>query len=344
MALSARRGATSRCPATATRPHLLLDRAPAHRPALAQAPADRPRRAGSRSGTMSRPVGRRSLVELDLPVPAREGDAVVEVADVRLDRLAARPCGRSARGRCGPAGRRTSAPANAPPKRVLTSVMPRPISGSRNACTVHGPRTPSASPTARPSSISSGSAMTVPLIDSPPRDSIIVRGIAFRQRPSRSHEQVDRELRAAHQPLDHHRLLDVADEEVLLLAVGGRVDRARARALARLDHHRVGSRAPPRAGTSAGSAARGRAAARASRTCRTSPARPRRSGRTPAGRRAARTSRSRSVSGTTAPRVVARDELLQERHVAGVVDPRRDDARRRPRSAPARAGSGRPRS
>ena len=74
----------------------------------------------------------------------------------------------------------------APPKRVLTSVMPSPISRSRKACTVHGPRTGSASPTARPSSTSSGSGITVPLIDSPPRDSIMVLGIAFRQRPSRS--------------------------------------------------------------------------------------------------------------------------------------------------------------
>ncbi len=58
--------------------------------------------------------------------------------------------------------------------------------GVRGPCTVHGPRTPMASPTRRPRSMSSSSWMTVPLIDSPPRDSIIVRGIAFRQRPSRS--------------------------------------------------------------------------------------------------------------------------------------------------------------
>ena len=75
---------------------------------------------------------------------------------------------------------------NAPPKRVLTSVMPRPIDRSRNTCTVHGPRTPSASTTRRPRAVSSPSSITVPLIDSPPRDSIIVRGIAFRQRPSKS--------------------------------------------------------------------------------------------------------------------------------------------------------------
>src|SRR5437870_3499044 len=37
-----------------------------------------------------------------------------------------------------------------------------------------------------PDSISSASLIVIPLIDSPPLDSIIVRGIAFRQRESRS--------------------------------------------------------------------------------------------------------------------------------------------------------------
>src|SRR5437763_1255825 len=58
--------------------------------------------------------------------------------------------------------------------------------GSRKTCTVQGPRTGSVSPTRRPSSISSSSRVTVPLIDSPPRDSSIDRGTALRQRPSRS--------------------------------------------------------------------------------------------------------------------------------------------------------------
>ena len=78
---------------------------------------------------------------------------------------------------------------NAPPNRVLTSVIPRPISRSRKTWTVQGPRTPSFSTTVRPSSTRSPSSITVPLIDSPPRDSIIVRGIAFRHRPCRSDKQ-----------------------------------------------------------------------------------------------------------------------------------------------------------
>ena len=42
------------------------------------------------------------------------------------------------------------------------------------------------SETTRAKSISSGSLIVIPLIDSPPFDSIIVRGTAARQRPSRS--------------------------------------------------------------------------------------------------------------------------------------------------------------
>ena len=64
--------------------------------------------------------------------------------------------------------------------------MPSPSSRSRKTWTVHGPRTPSASTTRRPKALSSGWSITSPLIDSPPRDSIIVRGIAFRQRPPKS--------------------------------------------------------------------------------------------------------------------------------------------------------------
>ena len=49
-----------------------------------------------------------------------------------------------------------------------------------------GPQIGSVSATSRPNSISSSSLIDVPLIDSPPFDSIIVRGIAPRQRPSKS--------------------------------------------------------------------------------------------------------------------------------------------------------------
>jgi hypothetical protein len=45
---------------------------------------------------------------------------------------------------------------------------------------------PSASEVTRPNSIKSGSLIVIPLIDSPPFDSIIVRGTAATQRPSRS--------------------------------------------------------------------------------------------------------------------------------------------------------------
>ena len=54
------------------------------------------------------------------------------------------------------------------------------------ALDVRGPQIGSASATRRPCSISSQSLIVMPLIDSPPFDSIIVRGIAFRQRPSKS--------------------------------------------------------------------------------------------------------------------------------------------------------------
>ncbi len=102
----------------------------------------------------------------------------------------------------------------------------------------------------RPSSISSGSRIAAPLIDSPPRDSSIVRGIAFRQCPSGSPRQ---SIESSGPPIARctitgsprrtpavvlHRY--VAHEEVLLRAVARQVDRARPRAAAWLDHHRVG--------------------------------------------------------------------------------------------------------
>ncbi len=52
---------------------------------------------------------------------------------------------------------------------------------------VPGPRIGSASATRQPKATSSGSSSVLPLIDSPPFDSIIERGIAEMQRPSRSH-------------------------------------------------------------------------------------------------------------------------------------------------------------
>jgi len=60
--------------------------------------------------------------------------------------------------------------------------------------------------------------------------------------PVEVREQIDRELGPVHQPLHHDRLVDVAAEERGLLGVARGVDRARARATARLDHHRVGRR------------------------------------------------------------------------------------------------------
>ena len=176
-------------------PARALRRRPAQRAAQAptsfvRAVRSAQRGAGGPGGSMmSRPVGRMRLVELELPVVPGERHAGAVLADVRLDRARRAPSGRSARGRCGPGSAAYIGAGNAPPKRVLTSVMPSPISRSRNACTVHGPRTPSASTTRRPRSTSSGSSSTVPLIDSPPRDSSIERGIAFRQRPSVSLRQ-----------------------------------------------------------------------------------------------------------------------------------------------------------
>ena len=61
-----------------------------------------------------------------------------------------------------------------------------------------GPEIGSVSETSRPNSISSASSLIVmPLIDSPPFDSIIVRGIAFEAAALEIAEDVDRELLAA---------------------------------------------------------------------------------------------------------------------------------------------------
>src|SRR5260370_1250380 len=80
---------------------------------------------------------------------------------------------------------------NAPPKRVFTSVIPRPTSGSRKTWIVAGPHTASASIVRAARSINSASRTTVPLIDSPPRDSIIERGQAALRARRREHLDVE---------------------------------------------------------------------------------------------------------------------------------------------------------
>ena len=242
-----------------------------------------------------------SLVELELPVPARERVAGVELAHVRLDLLAARHPHDQLGVGAARAARRTSAPGNAPPKRVFTSVMPRPISGSRNAWTVQGPRTLQrlghrAAELDQLLVLDHGALdrLAAARLDHRARDRVQAAAVEVA-------EDVDRELRPAHQALHHHGLLDVADEELHLLAVGGRVDRARAGALARLDHHRVRLGLLARQHRGRATAGRGAAAARAWRTCRRCRG-TRRARGTNAGSPSPRasTSMSRSVSGTTA--------------------------------------------
>ena len=59
-------------------------------------------------------------------------------------------------------------------------------SGSRKHWTFAGPTMPIVSATLAPCAISSGSRNDMPLIDSPPFDWSIVRGMALRHLPSRS--------------------------------------------------------------------------------------------------------------------------------------------------------------
>ena len=260
---------------------------------------------------------------------------------MRLDRLALRPSARSARGSCGPGSAAYIGQAKAPPKRALMSVTRRPSSESRNIWMVAGPRSGSASATARPRSISSGSAIAGALdrlaaarLEHRARDRVQAAAVEVAQ-------QVDGELRAVHEALDHHRLLDVGGEELGLARVGAGVDRARARALARLDHRREAARPPRPAATSAGSAARAARAAGARGTCRTSPGRRRRSG-TNAGRSRAREHLEVEVGQRDhRGHAVLLDQLGQERDVA--PGRRRAAARpaRRRRTGRARAGSGR---
>ena len=260
---------------------------------------------------------------------------------MRLDPLALRPSARSARGSCGPGSAAYIGQAKAPPKRALMSVTRRPSSRSRNICTVAGPRSGSASATARPRSISSGSAIAGALdrlaaarFEHRARDRVQAAAVAVAQ-------QVDGELGAVHAPLHHHRLLDVAGEELRLALVGARVDRARARALARLDHRRDSRR-----GSSPGSQVGG-----LGRPCDSSSwcarylsnvALQTSASGTNAGRSLrASTSRSRSVSGITA---LTSCSLAPARSGTGCrPDRRRAAARRarRRRTGRAPAGSGR---
>ena len=80
----------------------------------------------------------------------------------------------------------TRAAAEKPPNRGFTSVTGSEPSGSRKHWTLAGPTIPTVSATRHACSISSVSLIEAPLIDSPPLDWIIVRGIACRQMLSRS--------------------------------------------------------------------------------------------------------------------------------------------------------------
>ena len=87
-----------------------------------------------------------------------------------------------------------------------------------------GPQIGSVSATSRPNSISSSSLIDVPLIDSPPFDSIIVRGIAPRQRPSKS-QKTSIENSSPDTDLLHERVgRRAAKVEVELLAIRGPID------------------------------------------------------------------------------------------------------------------------
>ena len=92
---------------------------------------------------------------------------------------------------------------------------------------------------ARPYSISSASLIVMPLIDSPPFDSIIVRGIAFRQRPSRSQKtSIENSSPRAAAPARTSRPACSARKKSSSSAVVAAEDVARAEALARLHEHR----------------------------------------------------------------------------------------------------------
>ena len=200
--------------------------------------------------------------------------------------------------------------------------------------------------TRRPSSISSSSWTTWPLIDSPPRDSSIVRGIAFRQRPSRSPRQ---SIDSSGPSIARWTIVGsshVVDEEARLRGVTREVDRARARAAARLDHHRVVERVEvvARAARSAARAARAASAAGAPRTCRRSRGRPRQRARARAA--ASSSARARDLDVEVGQRQHRADAVLARTapRAPGRSRGRRSAERpraRAPRTAPAPAARGR---
>ena len=98
---------------------------------------------------------------------------------------------------------------------------------------------------ARRTRSSSGSLIVMPLIDSPPFDSIIVRGTAARQRPSRS-QKTSIENSSPRQTRLHHRVGGrvARGRTRARVAFVGAVDVARAEALARLHEHRERGRRP----------------------------------------------------------------------------------------------------
>ena len=305
-------------------------------------------RGGGPPGTISRPVGCSSLVELQLPVVAGEGHPASELAHVGLDRARRRPCARSAPGRCGPCSAAYTGAGKAPPKRVLTSVMPSPMSGSRNTWIVAGPAT------AQRLHHAPAELDQLLVVDHFALDRLASARLEHRARdrvqaaPVVVAEAVDRQLRTVHRALDHHRLGYVVDEEACLRGVVGEVDRARARAATGLDHHRIVERVE--IGVRQDRRRRGQAQAAEQQVglvlvvCRAAISGEGTSaGSRPSARARASISMSRSVSGSTAPTACS----AQRRSSAGTYRGPRSAARpcaRARRTAPAPAGSGRRRS
>ena len=212
-----------------------------------------------------------------------------------------------------------------------------------------GPTMPSVSATWHACSISSQSLIVSPRIDSPPFDSIIVRGTAPRQRASRSQKTSTENSVPPHTCCTIDGTRRVAEEELELRTVGGAPDVPRAEAAARLDEHRERARrpAPRRRPTSAAT----RCPARSKKRCATylssqsriAPARRSSTSAPSASRCSASSMWSRSASGTTSRDVVQ----LDQRRAARRCSPGRRRAARsragRRRTAPARARSRRPR-
>ena len=116
---------------------------------------------------------------------ARHHDAGAELAEAGLGPLALRELERE----LGIAAARRERQRKAAAEAGLTSVTGSEPSGSRKHWTLAGPTIPAVSATRAACAISSSSWIVAPLIDSPPFDWIIVRGIAFRQRLSRSQKR-----------------------------------------------------------------------------------------------------------------------------------------------------------